>query len=148
VTGRALREEYEALQAREKRVREALAASEPSLHEEEARLSQELDWLERTLEQREERAARQLARRPVSQRVAAFGFDVLFVVPIVSMLGITIGRRLRNEVEFSVLLLAVGLLIIALWVIRPVRTALLRLLSPEWRFVRRARRLSRTNDSA
>jgi hypothetical protein len=139
VTARELRQAYEALQVREKRAQEALAASHPS-RDEQARLAQELDGLERALVQREARSARQLARRPVSERVAAFGFDVLFVAPIVSMLGITIGRRLRNEVELSVVLLAVGLLIIALWVIRPVRTALLRALSPDWRFVRRARR--------
>jgi len=139
VTARELRAEYEALQAREKSAR-ALLASAPALHDEEGPLAHEVENLERALLHREHRQRQDESERPVSQRVAAFGFQVLFIAPIVAMLGITIGRRLRNEAALAVLLLAVGGLVVLAWGVRPVRHALLRSLSPEWRFVRRTRR--------
>ncbi|MEW5742731.1 MAG: hypothetical protein AB1938_27690 [Myxococcota bacterium] len=143
MSDRALRTEYEALQAREKRAREVLSASAPAVHVEVEHLSLEVDHLEKALRERESRATRRLASRPVSQRVAAFGFQVLFVAPIVAMVGVALGRQARYQPEVAWVLLVSGLLLTLSWVVGPLRTAVLRGVSPAWRLVRRARRALR-----
>lgn len=141
MSDRALRERYEALQVREREARASLAASEAALRDEALHLEQEVEALEKSLADGEARAIRAQARRPVSQRVAAFGFQVLFVAPIVAMAGVALGRRLRHEDEASVMVLVAGLLVLMAWVVRPLRTKLLRRGERRWRVVRQARAL-------
>lgn len=146
MSDRALRERYEALQVREREAKAALAASESALLDEAAHLEQEVEALEKSLTEDEARTSRALARRPVSQRVAAFGFQVLFVAPIVAMVGVAIGRRLRHEDEAAVALLVVGLVVLLAWVVRPLRTRLLRRGERRWRVVREARALLKASE--
>lgn len=141
MSGRALRAEFEALQVRERQARELLAASEDALRAEAVILEQEVEALEKALQDGEARTRRALERRPVSQRVAAFGFQVLFVAPIVAMAGVALGRRLRSEREAAVGLLVLGLVLVVAWVAGPLRTRLLRRGEQRWRVVRRARAL-------
>lgn len=141
MSDRALRERYEVLQVREREAKASLAASESALLDEAAHLEQEVEALEKSLTEGEARTSRAQARRPVSQRVAAFGFQVLFVAPIVAMVGVAIGRRLRHQDEAAVALLVVGLLVLLAWVVRPLRTRLLRRGERRWRVVRQARAL-------
>ncbi|GMU58533.1 MAG: hypothetical protein AMXMBFR34_02960 [Myxococcaceae bacterium] len=140
MSDRALRSEYEALQAREKRARDVLSGSTPAVQEEVDHLSREVESLEKALEAREAGATRRLNRRPVSQRVAAFGFQVLFVAPMVAMVGVGLGRQLRYQREAAWLLLVGGLLLTLAWMVGPLRTAVLRGASAPWRLARRARR--------
>lgn len=141
MSDRALRERYEALQVRERRAREALDVSDGVTRDEAAHLGREVDALEKSLSDGEARSSRVMARRPVSQRVAAFGFQVLFVAPIVSMLGVAMGRKLRHQDEAAVLSMVVGLVVVLAWVVRPLRTRLLRRGAWRWRVVREARAL-------
>jgi hypothetical protein len=140
VSDRALRSEYEALQVRQRRACEMLAVSDAAVHVEAEQLSREVASLERALVEREARAARRLARRPVSQRVAAFGFHLLFVAPVVAMVGVALGRRTHDQRAVAGLLLACGLALTLAWAVGPLRTALLRRFSSPWRLVRRVRR--------
>lgn len=140
MSDRALRSDYEALQVREVRAREALAASAPAVRDEALRLTREVEDLEKALEDREARATRRLDRRPVSQRVAAFGFHVLFVAPIVMMVGVALGRHARYQPAAAWALLLGGVVVTLAWVVSPLRTVALRQVSPSWRLVRRARR--------
>jgi hypothetical protein len=141
VTDRALRERYEVLQARERELKASLETSRGVWLDEAAHLEQEVEALERALTEREARMRRVEARRPVSQRVAAFGFQVLFVAPIVAMVGVAMGRTLRHQDEAAVLVLVAGVLVLMAAVVRPLRTRLLRRSEPRWRVVRQARAL-------
>jgi Flp pilus assembly protein TadB len=137
VSDRAARETFEALQSRRARAQELLEATERPTREERDHLLQEVKNFERVLRAREDRAARAEARRAVSQRVAAFGFEVLFVAPIASMAGVALGRQLGAEHVLAALLLLLGVLLAAVWVVRPARQRLLRRFSPAWRALRR-----------
>lgn len=110
------------------------------MRDEALRLTREVEDLEKALGDREARAARRLDRRPVSQRVAAFGFQVLFVAPIVAMAGVALGRQARYQPAAAWALLLGGLVVTLAWVVGPLRTVALRQVSPSWRLARRARR--------
>jgi hypothetical protein len=143
MTGRALRERYEVLQARERELKVSLETSRGVWLDEAAQLAQEVEALERALTGSEARMRRVEARRPVSQRVAAFGFQVLFVAPIIAMVGVAVGRRLRHEGAAAVALLVAGGLVLVASVVRPLWTRLWRWSEPRWRVVRQARALPR-----
>jgi hypothetical protein len=141
MTGRALRERYEVLQAQERELKASLETSRARWLDDAAHLAQEVEALERALTEREVRMRRVEARRPVSQRVAAFGFQVLFVAPIIAMVGVAVGRRLRHEGVAAVALLVAGVLVLVASVVRPLWTRLWRWSEPRWRVVRQARAL-------
>lgn len=102
-------------------------------------LEREAESSEQVL-QRGER--RELARETTGTqaRLMTFGFALLFVSPIVAMVGVSASRFLRHQPELAALTLAAGAgLILATLMVRTQR-AVAHLFSPEWRAVKQARR--------
>jgi hypothetical protein len=110
-----------------------------------AHLAQVADQLERELtawESTLERGERVRLRQDVTGtggRVLGFGFSLLFVAPIVAIIGSALGRVLRQEPELSVALLLLGAAVVGLTSWPRARRAVAHRVSTEWRFVRRVR---------
>lgn len=137
----ALRDELEALQARRHQLAEALASSREAPLFVEV-LEHELDALEKALTRGEARDDRRTARLPIVQRVATFGFVLLFVVPIVAIIGNSLGRSIRGQTELGVALACVGLAVTVATVVRRIRHAAWHSIARPWRLVREARQLT------
>lgn len=113
---------------------EQLAQLAGSLESEAARYAQSLE--------RGERKALARESTPLAARLLTFGFALGFVGPIVAMVGVSSSRFLRHQPELAALVLGAGLvLIIATLLVRSQR-AVAHLFSPEWRLVKRARRMA------
>lgn len=69
-----------------------------------------------------------------------FGFALLFVTPIVAMVGFSAAKLLKQQPEASAAMLSVGALLILATLFARARRAVAHLVSPEWRFVGRARK--------
>ncbi|MFZ5444742.1 MAG: hypothetical protein ACOZQL_32415 [Myxococcota bacterium] len=107
-------------------------------------LSQLADQLEREASAWEQRLAQVEARtadesRTTAARLSGFGFTLLFVTPIVAMVGTALARLLRGQVELGVVLLVVGVLTVGAGLSVKVRRSVARVVSREWRLVRAAR---------
>jgi hypothetical protein len=131
------RRALEAAQVRLRALERELATSE-SLTNLAFTLRREADALEAALGVGERRAARSTV--DPGTRLAAFGFMVLFVMPIVGMLGFTAGETLRNHQAVAVLSLLAGVLALAFVLSTRARAGVVHRLSAEWRLIREARR--------
>lgn len=102
-------------------------------------LEREAEVYEQLLEKAERRA---VARETPGQaaRLMTFGFALLFVTPIVAMIGFSASKSLRHEAELAVSSLVLGLLLILATLLPRARRAVAHLFSAEWRFIHRARR--------
>lgn len=133
-------------------VRAALELAQARLRELEARpapeepcpalaaaLRREADGLEALLGRVEHRAlAREGAGR--GERVIFFSFSVLFVLPVVAMVGFSAGGALRREPAAAVGLLVAGAVLLAVAFSARARGAVRHAVSPDFRLVRDARR--------
>lgn len=132
-----VRDALEGAQARLRSL-EAEGAGHAPLEALAAALEHEASQYERLLDRAERHG-----RRPAlgqAERIQTTGFAVLFVTPVVVLISASLARSLRAQAELSVLLLILGCaLITALFWPRATR-ALVRLVSPEWRLLRRARK--------
>lgn len=136
-------EERDALERAQARLKEfeAKPSMDESLEQLASSLENEADRYQQLLEKGERRT---LAREstPPAARLMTFGFALGFVGPIVAMVGVSSSRFLHHQPELASVVLGAGvLLIIGTLVVRTQR-AVAHLFSPEWRVVKRARRLS------
>ena len=125
----------EALQERRRLARLGLAR-EPAAST--AQLAHELSLYRSALE-RSGRAG----RRSTSQRVAMFGFLLLFVGPITAMFGTALGRLLHAEPWAAGCALGLGLFSVVILLVPPLFARVVRSASPRWRLLARATELSR-----
>lgn len=102
-------------------------------------LEREAESYQHLLEKGERRALARETTGPAA-RLMTFGFALLFVTPIVAMVGVSISKTLRHQPEAAVALLALGALLIAATLWGRARRAVAHLVSGEWRFIRRARK--------
>jgi hypothetical protein len=129
-----------ALESAQARLRE-LEASVPS----ELQLSLMADQLEREAESFELALMRAETRAAKTQdismgsRLLGFGFSLLFVTPIVAMIGVSLAKLIRHEFELSLVALISGLVMV--WLVSWPRStqAIARRFSPAWRLAREAR---------
>jgi hypothetical protein len=102
-------------------------------------LEREAESYEALLVRSERRAS---AREMTNQatRLMTFGFAMVFITPIVAMIGVSAGRALRQEpaAAAACLVLGTSLIVGVLWA--RARQAVLHLVSANWRLVRRTRR--------
>jgi hypothetical protein len=125
----------EALQERRRLARLELG-KEPAAST--AQLAHELS-LYRTALERSGRAA----RRSTSQRVAMFGFLLLFVGPITAMFGTALGRLLHSEPWAAGCALGLGLGSVAILLVPALFARVVRSASPRWRLLARATEINR-----
>lgn len=135
----ALRDALEAAQAR-LRAAEEDAQGEERLRALVGSLRFEAEQYERLLQRAEARARREHA--DLAGRLMATGFSVLFGMPIVVMMSSSLAKAVRSERELAVALMLVGTVVIAVTLSNRASGAVVRWVSPEWRLVRRARRLA------
>ena len=111
--------------------------------------SEQLAWLATSLEREAETfegllvksERRAMAREVTNQttRLMTFGFAMVFVLPIVAMIGVSAGKTLHQEPEVAVACLVLGsCLILGVFWARA-REAVVHLVSADWRLLRRAR---------
>lgn len=133
--------ERDALEAAQARIRalESGAAVDLSLLAE--ALRDEAERYQAVLEKGERKA---LSRENpgTAGRLMSFGFALLFVAPLVAMVGVSSAQFIRYQQEGAVLLVVLGVLLISGTFSRRVRRGVAHLFSPEWRLVRRAQRLA------
>ena len=132
------RDELERAQARLKEL-EAHPVTDDQLESIAAQLEREADTYAQLLERGEKRA---LARDTTGQavRLTTLGFALLFVTPIVAMIGVALSKQLRFQPEVAVLCLVFGLGLIFTTLLARARRAVAHLVLAEWRFIARARR--------
>jgi hypothetical protein len=130
------RDELEVLHVRRQRALDALAADDAWLG---SRLAAEAAAVRTQLERRD----RHPPRRSTSQRVAAFGFQLLFVAPIVAMGGVALGRQLAGEPWLAVLCLVAGFAAVTTMMVPALSTRALHRTSMAWRVVSRIEALRR-----
>ena len=102
-------------------------------------LEGEAQTYEQLLDRGERRA---LARQTTGQavRLMTLGFALLFVTPMVAMIGVSLAKLLRHETEAAVALLALGLTVICITLFARTRRAIAHLVLTEWRFLKRVRK--------
>lgn len=102
-------------------------------------LEREAKAYEQLLEKGERRA---LARDTTGQavRLTTLGFALLFVSPMVAMIGVSLSKVLRHEPELAGVMLVLGLALICVTLSARARRAVAHLVLSEWRFIARARR--------
>ncbi|MDP1821721.1 MAG: hypothetical protein Q8L48_00690 [Archangium sp.] len=132
--------------------RDALEQAQARLKELEASpvTDEQLSWLAEALEREADAYAqllekgerRALARDTTGQavRLTTLGFALLFVTPMVAMLGVSLSKLLRHEPELAGVMLLLGLGLIAATLFARARRAVAHLVLTEWRFIARARR--------
>lgn len=126
------------LEALQERRRLARAELEKDSHPALAQLAHEMGLFKTALARVERGAV-----RSTSQRVAMFGFLIIFVGPIIAMFGTALGRLLRNETWAAVLCLAGGVAVVLVVVVPTLSTRVLHSTSRQWRLLERAVELSR-----
>ncbi len=134
-------EERDALEDAQERLKqlESTTLSEDELTRLAASLEKEADTYEQVLTRGERRALAREATGPAA-RLMTFGFALLFVTPMVSMIGVSASRFIRHQAEAAVGMLVLGVLLIAAILLAPARRLVAHLVSSEWRFLSRARR--------
>lgn len=132
----ALRDELEQVQVQLKLLDPEVTRRQLALLAEQ--LEREAQTWEQRLVQAEARATRET--QSTAARVTAFGFALLFVTPIVAIIGTAAARSLRGQGELAAVLLVGGLALISAVSLGRVRRRVARVFSREWRLVRRARR--------
>lgn len=136
----AQRDALEIAQARLKSL-EASPVTDEQLSALASQLEKEADAYEQVLEKGERRV---LARETTgaAARLMTFGFALLFVTPMVSMIGVSLSKMIRTQQEAAVGMLAVGALLIAGVLLARARRLIAHLVSAEWRLIARARRMA------
>jgi multidrug transporter EmrE-like cation transporter len=71
-----------------------------------------------------------------------FGFAALFVTPMVSMIGVSLSKWLSREQELAVLIIILGAALIAATLFARARRSIAHLVSAEWRFIAKARKMA------
>ncbi len=104
-----------------------------------ASLEKEADTYEQVLTRGERRALARESTGPAA-RLMTFGFALLFLTPMVSMIGVSASKSFRSQTEAAVGMLVLGVGLIAATLLAPVRRLIAHLASAEWRFISRARR--------
>lgn len=128
------RAELEALQARQRELEgDLLRVDQLTMLADQ--LERELDLFEKALD-RGERRALKLDDSGTAARVMGLGFALLFVTPIVAMIGISLSRAMRHEFELAMALLGAGLVVVTLTSWPRARRAIARRFSPGWRLAR------------
>ncbi len=135
-----LRSELEQTQARIKAL-EAHEVSDLQLEVLADQLEREATLWEQAMDRGEQRALK-AESTPLGSKVISFGFTLLFVGPIVAMVGVSASKALRHEPEWSSVVMATGLLIIGLTSWAKSRRFLAHRLAREWRLTRKARALA------
>ncbi|MDP2269883.1 MAG: hypothetical protein Q8N23_18880 [Archangium sp.] len=102
-------------------------------------LEKEADTYEQVLTRGERRALARESTGPAA-RLMTFGFALLFVTPMVAMIGVSASKFFRHQAEAAVGMLALGVLLITGTLLAPARRLVAHLVSSEWRFIARARR--------
>lgn len=133
------RDELEELQARLIRV-EARAPTREQLQALADQLDREAKAWSQRLEQVELRAMKGEVQGTAT-RVMSFGFMLLFVTPMVAIVGTALSRALRGESALAVVMVVLGLGALFATLSWRVRLRVGRWVSPEWRLVRRVTRL-------
>ena len=102
-------------------------------------LEREAESYEALLVKSERRAQ---AREHTNQttRLMTFGFAMVFVLPIVAMIGVSAGKALHQEPEAAGFILFLGAMLILGVVWSRAQQTVIHLVSGNWRLVRRARR--------
>lgn len=100
-------------------------------------LEREAAAYEQMLEKNERRAEAS-ERGGLSGRVMAFGFSLLFVTPIVAIIGVSLAKLLRHETELAVAVLAFGVVLIVGTSFSPLRHLVAHRASGEWKRARDA----------
>ena len=133
--------ERDALEQAQARLRELEAhpITDEQLAQLATSLEREASAYEQVLERGERRA---LARDTTGQavRLTTLGFALLFVTPMVAMIGVSLSKLLRFEQELAVVCLAVGFALTLTTMFARARRAVAHLVLPEWRFIASARR--------
>lgn len=93
-----------------------------------------------TLLEKNEKKAEESERAGQAGAVLVFGFSLLFVTPIVAIIGVSLAKLLRHETEIAIACLAVGLLIIFGTFSARLRHLVAHRASSEWKRVRAAQR--------
>ena len=126
------RDDIERLQAR---IRELEASTVPDLH-----LSTLAEALEREAQSYQQVLERNEKRAEAAERgdILVFGFSLLFVTPIVAMIGVSLSKFLRHETGLAVLTLIIGALLILGIFLGPLRHLVAHRASGEWKRVRDA----------
>ena len=106
-------------------------------------LEREAEVYEQVLEKGERRALARDATGPAA-RLMTFGFTLLFVTPMVSMIGVSISKLLRNQQEGAIAVIILGAVLITTTLVARARRSIAHLASAEWRFIAKARRVART----
>lgn len=132
------RARLEFVQARTREL-EAQLLTPAQLHLLADQLEREADTFERHLARHEVRTLAS-ENSGTAARVMAFGFAMLFVTPIVAMIGISLSRLMRHEFELGGVLLFSGLAIVATVAVPGLRRAIAHRASPMWRRANEARR--------
>jgi hypothetical protein len=137
---RDVRAALEAAQAR-LRVLEVSVSTQADGEQLAAELRREADAVEALLGRVERHALAKEGAGP-GARVMAFGFAVLFVLPVVAMVGFSLGGALRREPVAAGALLAFGVVLLAASFSPRAREVLRHRLSADFRLVRDARQLA------
>ncbi len=138
----SLRSELEETQS-ELKALEARAVSAAQLEVLADQLEREATLWEQTMDRGEQRALK-AESTPLGSKVISFGFTLLFVGPIVAMVGVSASKALRHEPEWSTVLVVTGLMIIAVTSWAKSRRFLAHRFAQEWRLTRKARALAAT----
>ncbi len=131
------RAELEAAQAKLKAL-EAWAVNDEQLELLAAQLERETQAWEERLDRGERKVLRE-DTTGTAARVTGFGFSLLFVTPIVAMVGGALARTVKHEVELSVVMLVAGLAVVSVGSWPRARRIIAHRLSGEWRLLRVAR---------
>lgn len=75
----------------------------------------------------------------LANRLLGFGFTLLFVTPIVAMVGVSLAKLIRHEFELSLAALISGLVVVVLVSWPSSSRAIAHRFSGEWRLARAAR---------
>lgn len=132
------RDRLERLQARVKEL-EALVLPDQQLQSLADALDREVHAYRAWLEKRERKAERAESGGQAG-RVLGFAFSLLFVTPIVAIIGVSLGRALRHETEAAVACLVVGVLLVLGTFVGPLRHLVAHGASADWRRLRAAQR--------
>jgi hypothetical protein len=104
-------------------------------------LEREAASYEQVLEKGERRTLARDATGPAA-RLMTFGFALLFVTPMVSMIGVSISKLLRHQQEAAVAVIVLGASLITATLTARARRSIAHLASAEWRFIAKARRMA------
>ena len=133
--------ERDALEVAQARLKELEA--NPITDEQLTLLARALEREALTYEQLLDRGERRaLARQTTGQavRLMTLGFALLFVTPMVAMIGVSLAKLLRHETEAAVAIVALGLALICITLFARTRRAIAHLVQTEWRFLSRAKK--------